>query len=267
MSQKTCLTLSAFSGDSDFKNLSVNTPINFELNQGELLCFPGGRAPSLLIKILFGLGVIKTGKATYQSPAGDLHLDSSTQGPALQVWRSLFGMVFRDYGLISNMSIFENMALPLRYHGPQSVSRPEIFFDVEERVSELLSELKVAPELFKLRPHDVSWGDRKKVLIARSLVRDPPILIMDGPTHLLSYLDYPLLAGWIEKQKKERLVLMNAENIAFGLAIADKLFDVETGTALPVDQTSPLIEDYILEQAHSLKKGILHRPNDLRSNP
>lgn len=257
MSDSTGLTLENFSGDSEFKNQSISLPVNLTITMGKIMCLPGGRLPSLLLKLLFGLGTIKTGQAVFQdNKQQKIILSDRTSSTEMLQWRSLFGMAFRDYGLLSNMSIFENMALPLRYHGPQSLLDPQLVFDVDERVDELLQELAIPSAVYKLRPHDVSWSDRKKVLIARSIVRDPPVLVMDGPNTMLSYQDNALIAGWITRQKKRRALLINAEDITFGLAIADQLYDVVTCAPISLTNPSEIIPSYLLEQAQCLKRGL-----------
>ncbi len=90
-------------------------------------------------------------------------------------FRRKFGMVFQFGALFDSMSVFDNVAFPLREH--TKMSRKE----VRERVMERLSTLNVAHAEKKL-PAQISGGMQKRVAIARALVLEPQILVYDEPT-------------------------------------------------------------------------------------
>lgn len=90
-------------------------------------------------------------------------------------FRKKFGMVFQFGALFDSMSVFDNVAFPLREH--TSMSRKE----VRERVMERLGTLNVAHAEKKL-PAQISGGMQKRVAIARALVLEPQILVYDEPT-------------------------------------------------------------------------------------
>ena len=89
--------------------------------------------------------------------------------------RSRFGMVFQGSALFDSMSVFDNVAFPLREQG--GFSRREI----RERVMKKLGELGVADAADRA-PGDISGGMRKRVGVARALIKEPEILIYDEPT-------------------------------------------------------------------------------------
>jgi multiple sugar transport system ATP-binding protein len=90
-------------------------------------------------------------------------------------------MVFQDYGLYPHMSIFDNIAFPLRI---QHVDKKER----EGRVSEVAARLHIS-ELLSRRPSQVSGGEKQRVSLARALIRNPRVFLMDEP---LSNLDAKL---------------------------------------------------------------------------
>ena len=89
--------------------------------------------------------------------------------------RSRFGMVFQGAALFDSMSVFDNVAFPLREKG--GFSRREI----RERVMTMLGELGVADAAAR-SPGDISGGMKKRVGVARALIHEPEILIYDEPT-------------------------------------------------------------------------------------
>lgn len=99
------------------------------------------------------------------------HLDDWKLVP----FRRKFGMVFQYGALFDSMSVFDNVAFPLREH--TKMTRKE----VQDRVMARLSDLNVAHAAHKL-PAQISGGMQKRVAIARALVLEPQILVYDEPT-------------------------------------------------------------------------------------
>lgn len=89
--------------------------------------------------------------------------------------RKKFGMVFQFGALFDSMSVFDNVAFPLREHTKLREKQ------VRERVMQRLEDLRVANAWHKL-PGQISGGMQKRVALARALVLEPAILVYDEPT-------------------------------------------------------------------------------------
>ena len=108
---------------------------------------------------------------------------------ALSRTRRKFGVVFQDSALFDSMSVFENVAFPLREREPRLRAR-----EVAQRVLERLESLGVADARDKL-PAELSGGMKKRVAVARAMVTDPAILVYDEPTRGLD----PILSRSVDE--------------------------------------------------------------------
>ncbi len=149
------------------------------VEQGELVCIwgPSGGGKSTFLRILAGLEKAETGSVLIHGKAANMDNPSGTDKV-----RSELGFVFQNSALISNLTVFDNVALPLRYH---RVGSPDF---ITEKVSSTLNNMLVS-EYATSFPHQLSLGIQKRVAIARTLVLNPSILLMDEPTAGLDHIN------------------------------------------------------------------------------
>jgi cell division transport system ATP-binding protein len=88
--------------------------------------------------------------------------------------RRTLGVIFQDFKLLSDRSVFDNIALSLRIIGLKSV-------DIRKRVLRVLTEVGLGHKRNRY-PHELSGGEQQRVAIARAMVNDPFILLADEPT-------------------------------------------------------------------------------------
>ncbi len=151
--------------------------LNLTLQRGEryLMLGASGSGKSLLLKICAGLLAPDQGRVIVEG------IDWATaEKEALENVRTKMGFVFQDSALISNMAIYDNVALPLRYHRKLSET------EVRARVSEQMDLFGVDRNFDGSIPAQLSLGMRKRVALARSLILEPEILLLDQPTDDLS---------------------------------------------------------------------------------
>lgn len=159
--------------DKSFGPAQVLHDISLSIRDQEFVVFvgPSGCGKSTLLRIIAGLEDATSGKVLIQDD------DVSELAP---IDRGI-SMVFQSYALYPHLSVFENIAFPLRVQKLQND-------DVADRVGRAAEILKLTDKLF-LKPGQLSGGQRQRVAIGRSIVREPKIFLFDEP---LSNLDAAL---------------------------------------------------------------------------
>lgn len=154
------------------ENMDTLDGLNLVLGRGETLCIAGasGKGKSLLLRLIAGLDKPDSGAFYYFGE----HLPIS-QHTALEVAHRGVELIFQNGALISNLTVRENISVPLYYHHRGT----EV--EIERRVNMALDLMRVRDEQEKY-PHMLSSGVAKRVAIARAWAMDPRLLLMDEPT-------------------------------------------------------------------------------------
>lgn len=159
-----------------YETHQVYTDLNLELFKGE--CFtllgPSGCGKTVLIRLLAGHEVPDKGKIEL----GDTVLADSATGAYIPPERRGLGVVFQDYAVWPHMTVFENIAYPLKM---EKRSKDEI----NKLVMEMI-DIVGMKGLDKRLPSELSGGQQQRVALARALVADPSVMLLDEP---LSNLD------------------------------------------------------------------------------
>jgi len=144
--------------------------LNLEFDLGEFIVLlgPSGSGKTTACRLLAGLETPSDGRIELNGQ------DITSLPPRLRG----IGMVFQNYALYSHKSVFENIAYPLRIRKVGAA-------DVERRVKSIAELLQIQPYLHR-KPAQLSGGQAQRVAVARALVWEPTICLMDEP---LSNLD------------------------------------------------------------------------------
>jgi ABC-type transporter Mla maintaining outer membrane lipid asymmetry ATPase subunit MlaF len=185
-------------GPSDapaFRNLE------FELSTGEILGVTAVGSTDLarLLEVLSGFELPTAGEITW-GEISSRSLGEAT-GPvaryrAEQALRRRVGFLSASASLLENLTIFDNVALPLRYHDSQ---KEDV---VEERTIPVLERLKLADAEAR-RPAGLPIGVRRRAELARALVLDPAILLWESPFTQVDFESGNLMAGEITRRQRE----------------------------------------------------------------
>jgi phospholipid/cholesterol/gamma-HCH transport system ATP-binding protein len=156
-----------------FNKQVVLKDIDLTIQRGQTIAIIGesGCGKTVLMKTLVGLVQPTQGRVLF-----DGRSLSEASPSALAKIRRRFGFVFQNAALFDSMTIFDNVAFPLRQHEVVSDS------DVRERVMKRLSEVGLAKDVAKKYPAELSGGMRKRVGLARALILKPELVVYDEPT-------------------------------------------------------------------------------------
>ena len=169
--------------------------VSLVARRGETICIVGesGTGKSTTLKLILRLLLPQKGHVSISGQ----DITALTFTEALEV-RQRMGMVFQGAALFDSMSVFENVAYPLREHTKLSDE------EIEARVREKLSFVDLdADVVMEQLPSALSGGMRKRVGVARGLANNPEIMLYDEPTSGLDPLTTGTITRLIMKLQRE----------------------------------------------------------------
>lgn len=191
--------------------------VSFAAQKGETIVIVGesGTGKSTILKLLLRLLVPDGGAVIVDGQ----HINDLTFNEALEV-RQKMGMVFQGAALFDSMTVFENIAYPLREHTKMSDE------EIGQRVQEKLQFVDLEPDkVMQQMPAELSGGMRKRVGIARGMANNPEIMLYDEPTSGLDPLTTATISHLILKLQKELGVtsVVVSHDIRSSFKIASKI--------------------------------------------
>ncbi|PJE28812.1 carbohydrate ABC transporter ATP-binding protein, CUT1 family [Pseudooceanicola antarcticus] len=199
-----------------FEKLEVIHGIDLDIKDGEFVVFvgPSGCGKSTLLRMICGLEEITEGDCT---------IDGTRVNDLPPVKRGI-AMVFQSYALYPHMSVFENIAFPLRVE-----KRPEA--EIKEKVGRAAAVLQLENRLHQ-KPGNLSGGQRQRVAIGRAIVREPSIFLFDEP---LSNLDAALRAEMrieltaLHQKLKATMIYVTHDQVE-AMTMADRIVVLDGGS-------------------------------------
>jgi len=172
-----------------------------------------GAGKSVMLKHI--LGLLKPDSGRVMVAGKDM---TSLKGAELSEHRKVFGMLFQNAALFDDMTVFDNVAFPLVEHTNLSEAV------ISERVRRALSILGMPTNHDKF-PNELSGGMRKRVALARAIIREPSILLYDEPTTGLDPVSRTTVDDLIETLKRELKLtsIVISHDIPSALLLADKI--------------------------------------------
>jgi phospholipid/cholesterol/gamma-HCH transport system ATP-binding protein len=239
-----------------FGTRKVLDAINLEVQQGETLVILGGSGSgkSTLLRLMIGNERCDGGDIIVGNGDGAKNLRGMSAA-ALDEYRRSIGVLFQSGALFNSMSVFENVALPLREHT-----------DLQEETIQIMVKIKL--ELVGLREHsekmpsEISGGMKKRAGLARAIALDPKILFYDEPSAGLDPVTSAeidqLILDLNSKLGVTSVVVTHEMDSAFRIADRMVLLDrgkfIVSGTPEEMrESTDPLVRQFV----HGLTEGPL----------
>jgi len=208
----------------EFKNVSkafrdgrdqILKNVNLHFEEGKLtyILGPSGSGKSVTIKHI--LGLLQPDGGTVEVMGKDL---SELSRDELKKHRLNFGMLFQNSALFDDMTVFDNVAFPLWEHTNLSDS------EIDAKVRHSL-EILGMPSGYDKFPNELSGGMKKRVGLARAIIREPRILLYDEPTTGLDPVTRTTVDDLIEtlKSKLKLTSLVISHDIPSALRLADRI--------------------------------------------
>ncbi|MCL8216575.1 ABC transporter ATP-binding protein [Mesoplasma lactucae] len=194
---------------------TVIDDISLTLDKGQIISLLGssGCGKSTTLNAIAGFLEVDSGDILYN---GQTWLDTSTQ-------KRNIGVVFQDYALYANKSVYQNIEMPLKMLGMNKKERKEKVETIAERVG-MASFLNKQVSL-------LSGGQKQRVAIARAIVKNPTVLLLDEP---FSALDAALRKGtrdWVHDLVKEMGIptIMVTHDQEEALSMSDYIYLLHDG--------------------------------------
>ena len=186
------------------QELSVLENVDLDLKKGELVYLIGkvGSGKTSLLKTFYGELEIASGNAEVMGY--DMCKIKRKHIPQL---RRKLGIVFQDFQLLTDRSVYENLAFVLRATGWRHKG------EMKDRIEEVLKQVGMNNKGYKL-PNELSGGEQQRIVIARAILNSPDIILADEPTGNLDVETGKAIAELLSNLAKDgTLVVMTTHNL------------------------------------------------------
>lgn len=146
--------------------------VNLQVNEGEFITVmgPSGSGKSTLLNIV---GLLDSASSGSYKLLGNEMIGLKEKGRA-KIRKQHIGFIFQNFNLIDELSVYDNIELPMIYNGVGSAER-------SKKVKTIAERLGISHRL-KHFPQQLSGGQQQRVAVARALINDPQIILADEPT-------------------------------------------------------------------------------------
>jgi len=193
--------------------------ISFEIQENEMVGLLGlsGSGKTTLLKILSGLLQPESGVYTIESNK------AYEKGKRNKMLVNELGVVFQDYNLFMHLTVLDNLVLPYRLRFKKSKE------ESKKVAIEMLSQFGLQEHLYKF-PNECSGGQQQRIAIARALILNPRVLLIDEPTAALDQENTMIVSELLRDLNKKGLtVIVITHDIPFAQSICKRVIELKQG--------------------------------------
>ena len=229
--------------------------VNLELPDKDLvlICGKSGSGKTTLLNILGGLDC---------QTSGDVIVDGEKlEKKDLDSYRNYYSsFVFQDLNLIEELTVLEN--LEVSFDLTRRKYDKNLIIETLKKVN--LPDTEISMDDFLSRhPKELSGGQKQRVSIARALLKNPSVLILDEPTAALDEENSKHIGEMLKDISKDCLVIVSSHNLDVLSSLADRIIEIEDGDVIS-DKTINKIEENNEKQFDSKRKGRLGFSNTMK---
>ena len=218
-----------------------------------LICGKSGSGKTTLLNILGGLDC---------QTSGDVIVDGEKlEKKDLDSYRNYYSsFVFQDLNLIEELTVLEN--LEVSFDLTRRKYDKNLIIETLKKVN--LPDTEISMDDFLSRhPKELSGGQKQRVSIARALLKNPSVLILDEPTAALDEENSKHIGEMLKDISKDCLVIVSSHNLDVLSSLADRIIEIEDGDVIS-DKTINKIEENTEKQFDSKRKGRLGFSNTMK---
>ncbi|MFH0948317.1 MAG: ATP-binding cassette domain-containing protein [Elusimicrobiota bacterium] len=204
-------------------NRCLFSDVNISIKKGEALVIsgPNGCGKTLLLKIISGL---------FKPTSGDVMIDgqnlSKLSDKEILKINEQAGFVFQDGALVSNLNVYDNIALKLRYHTDMSED------EINNRIKPWLEQTELLSYIHNF-PATLSTSQKEMVCLIRALINTPKYLYVDELTNSIDGRYFDFIIQIIKNLKKEKVTIVFATNDKKVISeISDRVLIVDEGKVM-----------------------------------
>lgn len=194
--------------------------INFTINRGEFITImgPSGSGKSTLLYLLGGLDKPTSGKILINNK--DISALSDEEQSTLR--RRVIGFVFQFYNLVPNLTVEDNVMLPVLLDGKK-------IKDYRQKLYEILETVGLSDRI-NHTPRELSGGQQQRVAIARALINEPDIILADEPTGNLDSKSSEEVMKLLQRINKEKgKTILQVSHSLETAKYSDRIINVRDG--------------------------------------
>jgi D-xylose transport system ATP-binding protein len=231
--------------------------VDFAVNAGEVVGLVGdnGAGKSTLVKTIAGINSPDQGTIRFEGKEVSIHKPQDAVGLGIAT-------VYQDLALCDNLDVVANLFLGRELHAPGigKISRQLDEVKMEHETAELLSTLAVTIPSLRSEVGTLSGGQRQQVAVARSLLGDPKVVMLDEPTAALGVPQTKQVLELILKLKERGLgVVVISHNLADVFQIADRIFVLRLGRPSGDFSSAEVTEEHVVAAITGLGDGNNHK--------
>jgi D-xylose transport system ATP-binding protein len=218
--------------------------VDIEVRAGEVLAMVGdnGAGKSTLVKSLSGIYSVDSGEFSFEGRPVKIG------GPASATELGI-ATVYQDLALCDNLDVVANLFLGQEeiVAGPSSVVRALDEIEMERRSHQLLQQLSVTIPSVRSEVGTLSGGQRQQVAVARSLLGEPRVVMLDEPTAALGVVQTKQVLDLIGRLRERDLgVIVISHNLANVFEVADRIFVLRLGRKAGLFEKSKVSEEQVV---------------------
>ena len=227
--------------------------VDFAVSAGEVVGLVGdnGAGKSTLVKAIAGINPPDTGTIRFEGE--EVRISKPQDATALGI-----ATVYQDLALCDNLDVVANLFLGREQvsPGPARISRQLDEVKMEHETADLLSNLAVTIPSLRSEVGTLSGGQRQQVAVARSLLGDPKVVLLDEPTAALGVPQTKQVLELIRRLRERNLgVVVISHNLADVFAIADRVFVLRLGQAAGEFQAEEATEEHVIAAITGIGDG------------